>query len=170
MKEHLFLSVSCQSQTEEEETLGLLEFDDFSGADAYLRDWLTRVCGMDCFTGAAEEAALRAQNGGELPEYSFACPAVDSPADLEGYNGFYFRESAGAFSLFVIAIYDTDSARRFRGQCVREFRLDQTPDEEGDERIADLRTLERSFTEEVDYAEAAQRVDTLLRCQGLLYN
>ncbi len=38
-----------------------------------VRDWLERFCGMDCYT-PQEEAALRAANGGELPETAFLCP------------------------------------------------------------------------------------------------
>ena len=40
-----------------------------------VRDWLERFCGMDCYT-PQEEAALRAANGGELPETAFLCPAT----------------------------------------------------------------------------------------------
>ena len=44
-----------------------------------VRDWLERFCGMDCYT-PQEEAALRAANGGELPETAFLCPEATTPA------------------------------------------------------------------------------------------
>ena len=65
-----------------------------------VRDWLERFCGMDCYT-PQEEAALRAANGGELPETAFLCPEVTTPAELARYNGFYNYESLGQFNLFL---------------------------------------------------------------------
>lgn len=144
-----------------------LAFDTPQQADAYVRDWLSRSCGLDCYTGREEEAALRAKNGGELPEFSFACPEIVSGADLERYNGYHYFASGGAIQLFLVALYDTQSALRFRREITKEYALDKTDSEEADEMIAMLERLQASFEEELDDSEALQKVDELIRNEGL---
>ena len=89
-----------------------------------VKEWLEKACCMDCYP-AAEEAALREANGGQLPETAFLCPEVREPADLAKYNGFYDYESLGMFNLFLTPVYDTESARQFRASMNKEFGIDQ---------------------------------------------
>lgn len=166
MKEHIFLCIDRNNQQDQGHA-GLFEFADMTQAQEHLRQWLTKSCGLDCYSGSKEEALLRSENGGELPELAFACPEVKTPEDLEQYSGFYFYGSGGAVSIFITAIYDEASARRFRAEVTKEFKLDQLFSEEADEMLDMLEALERSFLEEMDYSLALEKVDSLIRHGGL---
>lgn len=166
MSKHFFLKIAkCDREENRDETLQV--FESAEEASGQLRSWLEEVCGLECYCGAEEEAALRAKNDGALPELAFACPVVENPADLQGYNGHYFYEYAGAVSLFVLAVYDEKSARRFRVEATKEYELDKTLSDEADEMIDMLEILERSFTETVDYGQALERVSSLIAMGGL---
>lgn len=166
MNDHIFLSVCAVNQGDVGGTQ-LLAFSSVAEADSYLRDWLTKSCGLDCYCGEEEEARLRAQNGGDLPELSFACPVVKEPADLEGYSGYQFYNMGGAISLFVMVIHNEASARKFQKEITREFELDKVFSDEADEMMDMLAILVQSFQEDVDYTQAVRRIDTLLKNQGL---
>jgi hypothetical protein len=144
----------------------LLCFPDAMAADTYIRDWLEKSCGMECYRGA-EEALLREANGGELPELAFACPKIQSPSDLEAYNGYYSFDCGAPFSIFVMAIYDEATARRFMGDAIREFNLDKVLSDQADEMIEMLEILRDSFKGPVDYRLALEKVDILIRDNGL---
>lgn len=166
MNDHLFLCIQKLNQNGSGGS-NLLCFPGAAAADAYIRDWLEKACGMECYRGPEEEALLRKANGGELPELAFACPEVHSPSDLEGYNGYYSFSFGGPFSIFVMAIYDEATARRFMGEAIREFELDKILSDQADEMIEMLETLRDSFKGPVDYQTALEKVDVLIRDNGL---
>lgn len=147
---------------------GLFAFSSVAEADAHLRNWLETSCGLECYCGPQEEQRLCEEHGGELPELSFACPKVETPSDLEAYNGYHAFGFGGAISLFVMPVYDEESARRFRIEVTRAFELDKIFSEEADEMIAMLETLEQSFRESLDWSLALEQVNTLLCNEGLL--
>lgn len=168
MNQHIFLSIHAVNQWDTGCTQ-LLAFPTEKEAEAYLQNWLTKSCGLDCYTGQEEEAHLRAENGGELPELSFACPEVKKPADLEAYSGYHYYGTGGAISLFVMPIYDEDSARKFQKEIIREFELDKIFSEEADEMMDMLEILVKSFSEEVNYECAVRCLDKLLKNEGLSF-
>ena len=167
MKEHIFLHLDLNNQGDKGGAM-VLEFPNVQVGKAYIEDWLTKKCGMDCYCSEAEGQALAEEHGGALPETAFSCPKVLESADLQQYSGFYHYGSLGSFHIFVTAIYDGVSARRFRMGAVQEFKLDQIFSEEADDMIEMLEVLERSFTEDVDYTEALEKVDRLIRQNGLI--
>ncbi len=172
MEQRVLLKIERASQAEEAGA-GLFCFQNTAEAQAHLRHWLEYVCGLHCYT-AAEEAALREKHGGRLPPLGFLCPQLRHPRDLEGYSGHYFYEFGGAVNLFVMAIWDAESARRFRLEATREFALDITPGEEAEEMLDMLAYLERSFAEPcgVEAAKldaATEALDRLIRQDGLSF-
>lgn len=166
MNEHLFLCIHAVNQGNTGSSQ-LLAFESANQADAYMRNWLICSCGLDPYCGEKEEAALRAENGGKLPELAFACPKVSTPSDLEHYNGFHYFAAGGSIQLFVMVIYDEKSAFRFRQEITREFELDKIFSDEADQMIDMLQCLERSFADSIDYQVALERVNRLLQQGGL---
>ena len=114
MGDHFFLLMYATSG-EERNVTRFTSYRCVEDAVAMVKEWLEKACCMDCYPAAAE-AALREGNDGQLPETAFLCPEVREPADLAKYNGFYDYESLGMFNLFLTPVYDTESARQFRGQ------------------------------------------------------
>ena len=127
-----------------------------------VRDWLERFCGMDCYT-PQEEAALRAANGGELPETAFLCPEVTTPAELARYNGFYNYESLGQFNLFLTPVYDTLTAKQFRVGMNREFGIDKDFSAPAERLWTHLDDFVNSFSDpDLDYTEAEEDIRNFL--------
>ncbi|MBP1758066.1 MAG: hypothetical protein H6Q61_315 [Firmicutes bacterium] len=166
MSDHMFLCIQKINQSDQGGS-NLLCFPGAVEADAHIRDWLEKACGMECYRGPVEEARLKEENGGELPELAFACPEVYSPSDLERYNGYYSYGSVGTFHLFVMAIYDEATARRFMGEAIREFDLNKVLSDEADEMIEMLEILRDSFLGTADYHMALEKVGVLIRENGL---
>lgn len=96
MGDHFFLLMYATSG-EERNVTRFTSYRRVEDAVAMVKEWLEKACCMDCYP-AAEEAALREANGGQLPETAFLCPEVREPADLAKYNGFYDYESLGMFN------------------------------------------------------------------------
>lgn len=167
METHFFLKVVTSNQKMEEAAERLLDFHSLEAADAHIRHWLEEDCGLECYCGPQEEAALRAKNNGALPDIAFSCPEIREPADLEKYSGFRFYEYIGPVNLFVLAVYDQKSARRFRLEATKEYKLDKTFSDAADEMIEMLGRLERSFQEDVDYHMALEKVANLIAMDGL---
>ncbi len=165
MSDHMFL---CIQRTNQNDRGGanLLCFPDMAAADAYIRDWLEKSCGMECYQ-ESEEAHLRKAHGGALPELAFACPEIQSPSDLEAYNGYYSFGFGGTISIFVMAIYDETTAGRFMREAIREYNLDKVFSDQADEMIEMLEILRDSFEKPVDYGLALEKVDALIRDDGL---
>ena len=107
MGDHFFLLMYATSG-EERNVTRFTSYRRVEDAVAMVKEWLEKACCMDCYP-AAEEAALREANGGQLPETAFLCPEVREPADLAKYNGFYDYESLGMFNLFLTPVYDTET-------------------------------------------------------------
>ena len=167
MKEHIFLHLDLNNQGDKGGAM-VLEFPNVQAGKVYIEDWLTKKCGMDCYCGEAAAQMLGEKHGGALPETAFSCPEVLEAPDLQQYSGFYHYGSLGSFHIFVTAIYDGASAKRFKNGAVQEFKLDQIFSEEADDMIDMLEILERSFTEDVNYAQALEKVDRLIRQNGLM--
>lgn len=167
MSGHIFLCMNATNQGETTVT-GLQTFEGIRDADRHVREWLVKSCGLDC-QEKKEEGKLLEENDGELPEMIFLCPEIEHPSDLEEYNGFHFYESGGAISLFLTVLHDEKSAAKFRAELIKEFELDKIMTEEADEMIDMLDILEQSFREPVDYEEAVEKVDELIRNGGLSF-
>ena len=166
MNDHVFLCIQKINQSDRGGS-NLLCFPNVAEADAYIRDWLEKACGMECYRGPGDEARLREGNGGELPELAFACPEINSPSDLAAYNGYYSYGFGGSFNLFVMAIYDEATAQRFMRDAIREFSLDKVLSDQADEMIEMLEILRDSFQRPLDYQPALEKVDKLIRDNGL---
>ena len=127
-----------------------------------VNDWLEKSCGMDCYP-KAQEAELRAANGGALPETAFLCPEVNTPQDLVKYNGFYDYESLGMFNLFLTPVYDTLTAKQFRVGMNREFGIDKDFSPPAERLWANLDVFVHSFEDpQLDYAEAEEDIRNFL--------
>ena len=145
MGDHFFLLMYATSG-EERNVTRFTSYRRVEDAVAMVKEWLEKACCMDCYP-AAEEAALREANGGQLPETAFLCPEVREPADLAKYNGFYDYESLGMFNLFLTPVYDTESARQFRASMNKEFGIDQEYSGRADRLLAHLETFVNSFSD-----------------------
>ena len=88
MNDHFFVLMYATSG-EERNVTRFASYTNVQDVVDMVNDWLTKCCYMDCYLPGEQEEALKAQNGGELPETAFQCPEVKTPADLEKYNGFY---------------------------------------------------------------------------------
>ena len=161
MGDHFFLLMYATSG-EERNVTRFTSYRRVEDAVAMVKEWLEKACCMDCYP-AAEEAALREANGGQLPETAFLCPEVREPADLAKYNGFYDYESLGMFNLFLTPVYDTVSARQFRASMNKEFGIDQEYSGRADRLLAHLETFVNSFSDpDLDYTEAEEAIRTFL--------
>ncbi len=158
MTDHIFISLYAVNQRDIGGA-GFLAFPSVRDAEEYLKTWLERACALECIPETEAPEAL--------PEHAFLCPQVEEAKDLEGFNGFHSYESLGVVSLFVQVLYDEKSARRFKGECIKEFSLDKIFSDEADEMIEMLEALEKSFREPLDYTRPLEMVDGLLKNQGL---
>ena len=152
MSDHFFVLMYATSG-EERNVTRFASYHSVQEVVEMVDSWLSKSCFMDCYRPGPEEEALRAANGGELPETAFRCPEVKEPADLTKYNGFYDYESLGMFNLFLTPVYDTETAKRFRGSMNKEFEIDKEYSERAD-RLMDLAGIEKrlrmSYPHELD--------------------
>ena len=74
MGDHFFFADVCH-QRGGAECHRFTSYRRVEDAVAMVKEWLEKACCMDCYP-AAEEAALREANGGQLPETAFLCPEV----------------------------------------------------------------------------------------------
>ncbi len=161
MGHHFFMLMYATSGNERNETR-FQSFTKVEDAVSMVQIWLKNYCSMDCVP-VEQEAQLREKNGGTLPEDVFLCPAVKEPKDLEQYNGFYNYESLGVFNLFLTPVYDTASAKKFKGGMIKEFGIDQEYSDRADRMLANLNTFVASFEDEsLDYAEAEKEIAKFL--------
>lgn len=161
MGHHFFMLMYGTSGNERNETR-FQSFTQVGEAVLMVQDWLKNYCSMDCVP-AVREVELREKNGGELPEDVFLCPAVTEPKDLEKYNGFYNYESLGVFNLFLTPVYDTASAKSFKGGMIKEFGIDQEYSDRADRMLAHLNTFVNSFEDStIDYTGAEEAIRKFL--------
>lgn len=137
-------------------------YDTVEEAEALVKDWLRRYCGMEVIS-FGEEETVRQANDGKLPEDAFLCPEVKTPQDLPKYNGFYNYGSLGVFNVFLTPVYDKASAEKFCSGMNEEYEIDQEFSERSDRMMEHLRTFVRSFEDDtVDAAPAAEAMRTFL--------
>ena len=162
MSDHFFVLMYATSG-EERNVTHFASYHNVQDVVAMVNDWLSKSCCMDCYRPGSEEEALRAANGGQLPETAFLCPEVNEPADLVKYNGFYDYESLGMFNLFLTPVYDTETAKRFRGSMNKEFEIDKEYSPRADRMMAHLETFVNSFSDpSLDYSQAEEAIRTFL--------
>ena len=140
MREH-FCVLMYATSGEERNVTRFASYHDVNEVVAMVDDWLSKACCMDCYRPGPEEEALRAANGGQLPETAFCCPVVETPADLVKYNGFYDYESLGMFNLFLTPVYDLATAKQFRGSMNKEFEIDKEFSQRADRLLSQLDTM-----------------------------
>ena len=158
MNDHFFVLMYATSG-EERNVTRFASYTNVQDVVDMVNDWLTKCCYMDCYLPGEQEEALKAQNGGKLPETAFQCPEVKTPADLEKYNGFYDYESLGMFNLFLTPVYDTATAKKFCGSMNKEFGIDQEYSDRADQMLGHMDTLVKSFEEPgTDYAAAEEAI------------
>ena len=81
-----------------------------------------------------------------LPEDVFICPAVETPADLTGYNDFYDLGGLGRiFNILLQPIYDAESARQVCSDIDQEYGISGKSSEEGRRMKACLDAFLRAF-------------------------
>ena len=161
MNSRFFMLMFATSGNERNETK-FQSFYDVKDAEAVVQDWLMRYCGMECVP-ADQEEAVRAANGGELPEDVFLCPTVKEPKDLVKYNGFYDYESLGLFNLFLTPVYDKETALQFRGGMNKEYGIDAEWSERSDKMMAYLDTFVASFEDDtIDITETEKAMQDFL--------
>lgn len=138
----------------------LYTFDDPAECVRVIHEWLEKKNNLECIP-AAQEAAVRAANNGELPEMAFLCPEVNEPMDLEKYNGFYTIDAMSncVFNLFLMVICDREKAERFKLDMSREYGIGADFSEAGDAIRASLNTFVESFDDpSIDPAEAVEAI------------
>ena len=101
MGDHFFLLMYATSG-EERNVTRFTSYRRVEDAVAMVKEWLEKACCMDCYP-AAEEAALREANGGQLPETAFLCPEEAIRTFLvQGGFPLFDPEEEGASDIFVI--------------------------------------------------------------------
>ena len=161
MSKHFFVLMYATSGNERNITR-FQSYHSLEEAVDVVHEWLEKTCAMDLIP-AAQEAEIRAENGGELPESAFVVPEVKEPKDLVKYNGFYDYESLGMFNLFLTPVYDYNTALRFKNGMNKEFGIDQEWSERADRMMEHLKTFVHSFEDPtVDYSQAEEAMRTFL--------
>ena len=74
MGDHFFLLMYATSG-EERNVTRFTSYRRVEDAVAMVKEWLEKACCMDCYP-AAEEAALREANGGQLPETALSSKMI----------------------------------------------------------------------------------------------
>lgn len=170
MRNHFFVLIYATDAKERTATV-FRSYHDVQEVVDWVNDWLEKFCFMDCYYEAQAEA-LKAANGGELPETAFLCPEVKTPADLTKYNGFYNYGSLGMFNLFLTPVYDGATARRFCASMNKEYGIDQEYSEEADRMLEHMRTFMACFDDDsLDYGPAEKAMEQFIRQEGFsLFN
>ena len=146
MNDRFFVLMQAMSGNDRHETR-FEEFTSLADAEAMVQDWMSRYMAVDCIPHDQVEA-VRAENGGTLPEMMFPCPKVEKPQDLMGYNGYYNLGGLGLiFHVFLTVVDDEASAIRFRGVMNREYRIDTEYSVRADKMLAHLNNLVNCFKE-----------------------
>lgn len=165
MNEHFFVLMYATSGNERNVTK-FQSYRKLDDAIATVHEWLEKTCAMDLIP-AAQETAVRAENGGELPESAFVVPEVKEPRELVKYNGFYNYESLGMFNLFLTPVYDYDTALRFKNSMNREFGIDAEWSERSERMMEHLKTFVHSFEDPtVDFSAAEEAMRTFIMQGG----
>ncbi|MBR5534981.1 MAG: hypothetical protein IKU62_09075 [Ruminiclostridium sp.] len=147
MNDRFFVLMQAMSGNDRHETR-FEEFHSLADAEAMVQGWMTRYMAVDCVPYDQVDA-VRAENGGILPEMTFPCPKVEKPQDLMGYNGYYNLGGLGLiFHVFLTVVDDEESALRFRGVMNREFRIDTEYSARADKMLGHLNNLVNCFKEE----------------------
>jgi hypothetical protein len=162
MTDRFFVLMYATSGNEHDVTK-FQSFHDLDSAVDMVQDWLEKRCALDCYP-ASQEAQLREENGGELPESAFLCPEITAPQDLTKYNGFYnYLDAANIFNLFLTPVYDKQTAVRFKNMMNNEFEIDHEYSERADKMMAHLDTFVRSFEDpDLDVTEAEEAIRNFL--------
>ncbi|MEG2000377.1 MAG: hypothetical protein RR053_03160 [Evtepia sp.] len=158
MDQHFFVLMHATNYTETKISR-LYACKTVEEIEKIIQDWLVQKCAMDCCR--PEDAKT------PLPELTFVCPHLKEPKDVEQYNGFYFYEGYGGISLFLDAVYDEKTAKRFRADVMKEFQLDQILSDEADQLMDDLDVVVESFRSPMDWRKAYESIDTLIRQGGI---
>ena len=146
MNDRFFVLMQAMSGNDRHETR-FEEFTSLADAEAMVQDWMSRYMAVDCIPHDQVEA-VRAENGGTLPEMMFPCPKVEKPQDLMGYYGYYNLGGLGLiFHVFLTVVDDEASALRFRGVMNREYRIDTEYSVRADKMLGHLNTLVNCFKE-----------------------
>ena len=165
MSDHFFVLMYATSGAEREVTR-FQSYHDVNDVVKMVHEWLECCCAVDCIP-AAQEAEVRAKNGGELPEMAFICPEVKEPKDLAQYNGFYDYESMGVFNIFLTPVYDRVTAEKFRAGMLKEFGIDQEYSERSDRMMEHLDTFVNCFDDpSIDYSEAEAAIYDIIMKGG----
>lgn len=131
----------------------LLIFQDPKDVEAMLYQWLSFVCGRDCYRGPQDDNLRDA--AGRLPEEVFVCPKVETPDDLNQYK-FLFEDDS---SVYLNALYDKKTTHVYVRGFIKEYSLEKVWNEENDHMLDVLDVLERSFEEDVDYKAAVEEIN-----------
>lgn len=134
MEDHFFVHFKAMNQAGEKINKFLyFPENEIKEAEAYIQDWLTKECKLNCTSEGAENGAQK--------EGTFVCPAVTVPADLEKYN----EQHVEGIDFLVEPIYDVTTARQFKNTTMREYNLDITFTPMSDEMSAILTGVKESF-------------------------
>ena len=144
MNDRFYVVMQAMSGNDRHETR-FEPFETLGDAEQMVQDWMSRYMAITCIPHDQVEA-VKAQNGGQLPDAVFPCPEVKEPKDLEKYNGYHDLGGLGyIFSLFLYVIYDEASALRFKGELNREYRIDTEYSTRADRMLANLQAFVNYF-------------------------
>lgn len=134
MEDHFFVHFKAMNQTGEKiNKFMYFRENEIKEAEAYIQDWLTTKCKLNCISEGAENGAQK--------EETFVCPAVTVPADLEKYN----EQHVEGIDFLVEPIYNVTTARQFKNTTMGEYNLDITFTPMSDEMSAILTGVKESF-------------------------
>ncbi|MBQ2925298.1 MAG: hypothetical protein IJE03_00535 [Ruminiclostridium sp.] len=160
MNDRFFVLMQAMSGNDRHETR-FEEYHSLAEAEAMVQGWMSRYMAVDCIPHDQVEA-VRAENGGILPEMMFPCPKVEKPQDLMDYNGYYNLGGLGLiFHVFLTVVDDEASALRFRGVMNREFRIDTEYSDRADKMLRHLNNLVSCFQEGGEEKDITEDVDAI---------
>ncbi len=148
MRDDYFVLMNASGVTSNEKVMTRFRrFHTLEEAEKMIQDWLEYFLDVRCVP-ESEEAALRKEHYGMLPEDVFICPEVHSPADLTRYNNYYDLGGLGRiFNIMLSPIYDAESARQVCKDIDQDYGISGKSSEKGKRIKACLDSIQNSFVE-----------------------
>ena len=146
MRDDYFVLMNASGVTSNEKVVTRFRrFHTMAEAETMVKDWLEYFLDVRCVP-ESQEAALRKDHYGMLPEDVFICPTVEQPADLTKYNDSYDLGGLGRiFNILLEPIYDGESARQVCHDIDQEYGISGKSSEQGRKMKACLDAFLHSF-------------------------
>ena len=157
MRDDYFVLMNASGVTSNEKVVTRFRrFRTMAEAEKMVWDWLEYFLDVRCVP-ESEEAALRKDHYGMLPEDVFICPTVEQPADLTKYNDFYDLGGLGRiFNILLSPIYDAESARQVCHDIDQDYGISGKSSQQGRRMKEYLDSFLKAFEEDAPVDEETE--------------